>query len=437
MNWCAILATRARRVVCSAWTLSVLVTGCGVPAEDSAADTGDGEYELEYLLTPEPAAGRVKVRMTVRQSAHLLREVRFEFNPDRYGSFTGSGEVQVEDATLRWYVPDEGGSLDWVVSARNRRNESGYDAWLDGSWGVMRAERVIPRASSRTRKGSSSRTTLRFELPEGWSATTQYRERDGAFPVDNPERRYDEPAGWMVMGNLGVRLDRVAGVRLVVSGPENNGIRRLDILAFLNWTLPEVVRLAPEFPERLTIVSAADPMWRGGLSASQSLYVHAERPLLSENGTSTLLHEVMHVALGLRADSGFDWILEGLAEYYTIEVLSRSGGLSASRTSKSLESVAEWAASADVLCEDPSTGAQTAKAVTLFATLDEELRLETDGDASLDDVLALLMESGDRVNLEILVDVSTRVLGRKPNALHSEALPGCPTLVVPATDPPE
>ncbi len=429
MNWCPFRATRARRLVCSLWTLSLLVAGCGVPAENSAADTG--EYQLEYLLTPNPASGRLTVRLTVSQSEHLLREVRFDFNGDRYGGFSGSGEVQVEDGALRWYVPDDGGVLSWEVSARNRRNESGYDAWLGESWGLMRAERVIPRAVSRTRKGSTSRTTLRFELPAGWSAVTQYRERNGAFPIDNPDRRYDEPAGWMVMGELGVRLDRVSGTRLVMAAPEDNGVRRLDILAFLNWTLPEVARLAPELPDRLTIVSAADPMWRGGLSASQSLYIHADRPLLSENGTSTLLHEVLHVAFGMRGRDGFDWIVEGLAEYYTIELLARSGGLSPSRAAKAFESVAEWAEDAETLCEDPSTGARTARAVTLFATLDSELVAETGGDASLDDVLALLLDSGEPLDLAALEAAASQVLGRKPNALHSEALPGCPTLAVP------
>ena len=435
MNWCAVLTARVRRLVCSVWSVSMLVAGCGVPAEDTAAQTDPGVYELEYVLTPVPASGRIGIELNVRQPAHLLREVRFDFDEARYDGFAGSGEVQVEGSSVRWYVPEEGGALSWTVNARNERNESGYDAWLDESWGVMRAERVIPRAVSRTRKGSSSQTTLRFDVPTGWSVVTQYRESDGVFAIDNPERRYDEPAGWMVMGRLGVRLDRVAGSRLVVAAPEDNGVRRLDMLAFLNWTLPEVARLTPSFPDRLTIVSAGEPMWRGGLSASSSLYVHADRPLISENGTSTLLHEIMHVAFGIRAEENHDWIVEGLAEYYTLEVLSRSGGLSASRSKKALESITEWAADAEVLCEDPSKGARTARAVTVFAALDREIRAETDGDNSLDDVLDLLLADDDRVDLRALEAAATDVLGRKPNALHSEALPGCTTLAAPDPEP--
>ena len=69
-------------------------------------------------------------------------------------------------------------------------------------------------------------------------------------------------------------------------------------------------------------------MWRGALSAPQSLYVHAERPLLSGNATSTLLHEIVHIGLGLADERGADWIVEGLAEYYSLEVLRRSGTIS-------------------------------------------------------------------------------------------------------------
>ena len=57
------------------------------------------------------------------------------------------------------------------------------------------------------------------------------------------------------------------------------------LLAFLRWNLPALVDIFPDFPERVLVVSAGDPMWRGGLSGPGSLYIHAERPLISGNGT--------------------------------------------------------------------------------------------------------------------------------------------------------
>ncbi len=427
MNCCAILTVRnMSRSLRSLVALIVLVTAsCSAPADDVDAAVDDDSYELIYELTPAPSAGTITVSLDVKQASPLLREVRFNVDPERYRNFSASGEFQLEDDELRWYVPESGGRLSWETDARRQRGNNGHDAWLGDEWGLFRAERIIPRAITRTRRGANSKTTLRFDLPDDWSAVTQYPPLDGDFRVDNPSRRYDEPSGWVVIGRLGVRLDRVAGTRIVVAAPEDNGVRRLDIIAFLNWTLPEVFRLLPSPPERLTIVSAGDPMWRGGLSASQSLYLHSERPLVSENGTSTLLHEVMHVVLGLRSAVGADWIVEGLAEYYSIEILRRSGGLSPQRSDKALASIADWAQSADTLCEDPSKGPRTALAVSVFAALDEELRNASKGERSLDDVLALLLDADARVDLNALRNAAARVRGGPLDALADASLPGC------------
>ena len=159
--------------------LLIVVAACGMPAEDSAAQTDAGPYDLVYSIAPRPAAGEFAVTMSVTQSAPLLREVRFSFDPERYSEFSGSGELQVEDGQLRWYVPNGGGTLSWIANVRRQRNDNGYDSWLDKNWGLTRAERVIPRAVTRTRKGAASRTVLEFDLPKDWSAVTQYAPVEG------------------------------------------------------------------------------------------------------------------------------------------------------------------------------------------------------------------------------------------------------------------
>lgn len=114
---------------------------------------------------------------------------------------------------------------------------------------------------------------MNFELPRDWSVISQYSGRDGQYSIDIPDRRFDQPSGWIVMGRLGVRRDTISGVRIAIAGPVGNSVRRLDMLALLNWTLPELASLLPAMPPRLTIISAGDPMWRGALSAPQSLYI--------------------------------------------------------------------------------------------------------------------------------------------------------------------
>lgn len=402
-----------------------LVVACGGSATETAAADDSREYETAYSVRPDPKNGHIAVQLDLRQTRHLLREVRFSTRDPRFDGFEGDGKLIRDQDVLRWLPPDNGGTLRWRVKVASQRNGDGYDAWLGARWGLFRAEDIIPRAATRTLKGATSTTSLAFELPPEWSVVTQYAEQDGAFPVDHAHRRFSQPAGWIVMGQLGVRRDRIAGIRVAVAAPMDNAVRRLDMLALLNWTLPELARIVPELPARLTIVSAGDPMWRGGLSAPESLYIHAQRPLISENGTSTLLHEVMHVALGLNAVDGSDWIIEGLAEYFSLELLHRSGTLSRSRHERARRAQQEWSQSSTRLCGGRSSGATTARAVAIFIELDEELRQKSDGEHDLDDLVTGLLAARTEIDVDLLDTLSKNLIGENPNALHIDKLPGC------------
>ena len=354
--------------------------------------------------------------------------MRFDADPGRYSAFEADGELSVTDGRVRWSPPNNGGSLRWQVAIPNRRHGDGYDAWLDESWGLFRAEDIIPRATTRTLIGVVSETSSEFVLPGKWSAVTEYATRDGRFRVIKAGRRFAQPSGWIVLGDLGVRRERIAGTRVAVAAPENQGVRRMDILALLNWTLPELRRIVPDMPPRLTVVSAGTPMWRGGLSAPQSIYIHADRPLISENGTSTLLHEVVPVALGASAEGNYDWIVEGLAEFYSLQLLRRSGSITPARYVRALQRQLEWARSAQALCGQSSTAETTALAVTVFAALDREIRDGSDDERSLDDVVSKLLETSAPLSLESLRAISADLLGEKSDALHIDNLPGCRTI---------
>src|SRR3546814_10217934 len=83
-------------------------------------------------------------------------------------------------------------------------------------------------------------------------------------------------------------------------------------------------------------------MWRGGLSGPNSLYMHADRPIVSENGTSSLVHELVHVFSRIKDSDRSDWITEGLAEYYAIELVRRAGGMSEDRYQAVREHLTKW-----------------------------------------------------------------------------------------------
>ena len=79
----------------------------------------------------------------------------------------------------------------------------------------------------------------------------------------------------MLAGKIGSRNEKIGSVRVVVAAPAGDSARRQDTLAFLNWKLPRLQEVFPQLPQRLLIVSAGDPMWRGGLSGPLSMFLHS------------------------------------------------------------------------------------------------------------------------------------------------------------------
>ncbi|MGI9272319.1 MAG: hypothetical protein ACR2QT_11125 [Woeseiaceae bacterium] len=409
---------------CLLATIVIACVACNAPATETLVAGDPLRYSVLYSIVPNPAAGTIDVAMRVTQPRDLLRELRFSKRARISKVRADGGELFVQDK-LVWRPAANGGTLRWTVTVANKRNGNGYDAWLDEAWGLLRAEDIVPRAATVTLRGAYSDTTLKFDLPDAWTVVTAYANKDGRFEIDKPQRRFDQPDGWIVMGQLGVRRETIAGMRVAVAGPVNQSVRRMDTLALLNWNLPELARILPELPPRLTIVSAGSPMWRGGLSAPQSLYVHAERPLISENATSTLLHEVMHSALRISTTDGYDWIVEGLAEYYSLQLLRRSGTISPARYSTALDEQVEWSESARTLCQRSSTGADTALAVRIMAELDDEIQRATDDGASLDELLPVLQQRDGPVDLQILQREVELLTGKKSDVLDINRLPGC------------
>ncbi len=425
MNCISSRLCRRCRLDISFIALLALSAACGAPASESSGTSGALAYRMLYDVGVDPDSAIARVEVSLEQSSHLLREVRWRADPDRFSGFRGDGNILSDAGVVTWLPPANGGSLSWDANVPNERASGSFDAWLDPEWGLFRAEDVIPRAATRTRSGAHSETRLRFHLPPRWSVITQYGENDGYFRIDNSMRRFDQPTGWIVMGDLGVRRESIADIKVVVAGPVGASVRRMDMLALLNWTLPELARILPALPARLTIVSAGTPMWRGGLSAPRSLFIHADRPLLSENATSTLLHEVLHTMLGIRSRPGDDWIDEGLAEYYSLELLRRSGTITGRRYETALSELREWSNDATALCGRESSGATTALAVSVLAQLDREIRRHSADSASLDDVVRALARHDGAIDLADLAAAAARAAGEKTDTLHGSALPGC------------
>jgi len=382
-------------------------------------------YGVDYRVRPDISRGGATVRLRISQSDRLLHELSMPLDAKRISDIDGDGQISIDDERIRWVPPADGGELHWFATINHLRSSNSYDAFIGDNWALFRAEDVIPPTATRTLKRSVSKTRLMFDLPAGWSAVTEYFRRSNVFNVSNPNRRFDRPTGWIILRKLSVRHENIAGVRVVVAAPVDHAFRRMDTLAMLNWTLPDLVRLLPGFPKRLTIVGAGAPMWRGALSAPRSFYVHADRPLVSENGTSTIMHEAIHIGLGASAVTGADWIVEGLAEYYSLEILRRSGTISEKRYRTAFSKLESWGKGAKSLCADPSTGEVTARAVTVLAGLNDEIRKKTDRKYNLDDVIRRVAGSQDKISIQNFRKIVADLAGSESEVLSDKDLNNC------------
>ncbi len=357
-------------------------------------------FGVLYTVRMEPDTHSALVQMRLTHNSTLVNWLDFALDAGRYRDFTGTGDIAREGDRLRWTPPARDAWLQYRVELTSKRGNGHYDGRVTPDWALFRADDLVPPFRSGFARNSLASAELQFDLPRDWSVQTRYpRDDEGRYQVGDPERKFDRPTGWLVMGKLGARRDDIGATHVAVAAPQGQGVRYLDTLAFLRWTLPHLQELFPDFPPRLLLVSAGDPMWRGALSAPNSLYVHSERPLISGNGTSTVLHELVHVAMQARSGPGADWIVEGLAEYYSLEILRRSGAISEERFEAAHRELAEWGLSAGALDVEHSTGATTAKAVGVLRGIDRELRAASGGQRSLDDVARALAGDGETVTV--------------------------------------
>lgn len=372
--------------------LLVLMAGLVMAAcaDGAAVDQSDPAYSISYRANLQPETGLALVEIEVSQNQHVLRVLDFNAPASTFTDFEGDGDIEADDGRVLWTVPARGGSLHFKATVDHLRGNV-HDARMTEDWAVFRLDDLFPAARTRALKDSEADATLTLTGPRGWRFETPYGPSNEAVHPITRSRLFPRPVGWAVAGDIGVRRDRIAERRVAVAAPVEQNFRRQDILAFLRWTLPALVDVFPCFSERLLIVGAGQDMWRGGLSGPASLYLHPDRPLISGNGTSTLIHELVHLAVRDVSGNPDDWVVEGLAEYYALEILRRTDGISQRRFDAALASLAAWSEREGGHLASPSTGANTAFAVLMLHDLAERL---TQSGHSLDQVVRKMLGQG-------------------------------------------
>jgi hypothetical protein len=403
------------------WILLASCIGL-LPAVAPAGAQEVPTYDLRYEATIVPSERGARVSIRLGRGAERVRRLRFRIDPMRHRDFEGDGDVVVSEngTVLEWTPPGGGGALAYFFSIDHLRDERSYDSRCSSRWALFRGDDLVPPARVRTTAGAAAKARLRLRLPEGWSAAVPYPQRnDGTYEIDHPERRFDRPTGWFVLGDLGVVRENIGGVSLAIAGPAGHGLHRHDILAFLTWTLPSLQQAFGSVPRRLLVVGAGDPMWRGGLSGPNSVFIHADRPMITEDGTSPILHELVHALMRVVPAEGGDWIVEGFAEVYSLEALFRSNTIDERRYARARERLRERGRKGGPLHQERVTGATRARAATVLYELDAEIRDATEGGRSLDDVLRRLVASGERAWTGGLRGIAEGVAGRDLEAFFA------------------
>ncbi len=401
-------------------TAAVLLLAFAVAAAAASPRFGV-RYDVGFL----PATGEAEVTLTLEPDEAKVKKLVFTMPEDRYSRVAGDGSVTREGDEVVWIPPGRGGALAWRYRIDRKRANGAYDARITRDWAIVRGDRLVPPARVTATRGSRSDARLKLHLPPGWShADTPWlpaKDGDG-FVVSNGQRALARPTGWMIAGDIGTRRDVVEDMEIAVAAPKGLSTPRMDLLAMLTAVAPSLREAFGQLPEKILVVRAGDPMWRGGLSGPRSMWLHADRPLISENGSSTLMHETIHLVTRIRGVAGDDWIAEGIAEYYGTQMLRRGGLLSDARAEKAVAWMRRHGREVRTLHAADSSGKRTARAVALFADLDAEIREGSEGRRSLDDVARALMRDGARVSTADLREAAEAALGAPSKVLATPLL---------------
>jgi hypothetical protein len=392
-----------------------LLTSLSLPAFGA----NDDLYRVDWNIALEAGVDLADITLEIADG-RPVHEIKFSFDPDLFSNFEATGALTIDDGEATWEPPSENAELSYQVKItrerRNQNQEQSYDALMTDTWALFRGDRVTPRMSVTTRKGAVADSLLHVDVPQGWTVNTGWPLHDGnedgdsVYRINDPDRGFDRPTGWIMVGKLGTRRAYVGDTYFSISAPISSGTDRMTWLTLVSLVYPELEKAFVKVPSKILLVSGDDPLWRGGLSGPNSFFFHSSRRAVSENGTSPLFHELTHVVTRISGTGNDDWIAEGLAEYYGIELMRRAGGITNEKKAEILNDLARWGKDAPKLRASQSTGEITARAVGVFDALDREIAKATDGDKDLDDVTRLLMETR-RVSLSDLREAAEKVIG--------------------------
>ncbi|KMT54619.1 hypothetical protein [Pseudomonas fildesensis] len=381
------------------------------------------KVDVDYHVKLLPQSDQAEVRVSLSQGS-AVRSLNFDLGKDGdYSDFKADGQWKVTGHRGLWQPSADKASLTYRVRLTQARKPGIYEARITPSWALFRGEDLVPTARLDQQDGVELVSRLVFELPAGWKSVETAWPRIGKnkFRIDNVSRLFDRPTGWMLAGNLGSRRIRLGETEVTVASPKGQAMRRMDVLTLLTFVWPQVEAAFPRHPAKLLVVGASDPLRRGAFAARDSIYLNSRTPLVSENGSSPLIREVVQAIGRFNDHDTSDWVSEGFGEYYAIELVRRAGGITDERYAAIQARLIREGKDVTTLRGDHVSGATVARAVVVMQELDREIRVKTHNKRSLDDLAQAVMRANS-ITTQEFVQLAESIIGESSVVLDSKLL---------------
>jgi hypothetical protein len=360
-------------------------------------------FSIDYIVTISAKAPEVAHVRWELAGVDEVKALRLRFPADRIKSVRGSGRFHPFDGGLLWEPGGPYAHLTYRVKINHVRGQHGrFDSLATRDWVLSRAHDLFPRINIECYPGApraKSRARLIFRLPRGWrSAAALPAVGPDTYRLDQPGKILDRPRGWFALGKFAIHRQEIAEIMVQLARMPGSTVQPSELFRFLTTTLPALKRLLLAGPETLLLVSAPDPMWHGGLSGEHSFYMHAGRPLRTPDKTSPWLHEMFHVLQPYKPAPDADWIEEGLAEFYSLELQRRAGLVDDSAYTRALgyfERFGLW--NVDLTQQQDNAATNNSAPLVMYA-LDQRIQHATAGKRRLDDVVTQLAKEGGQVD---------------------------------------
>ena len=366
-----------------------------------------GEFEAELTVAvPEPVS---EVTIDLEPEADVQSLDGFE--PAGDGAYRWTGETDAP--TIRFTMPADRTGDD-RSHVRSSDHGDGYTFVDTGDWGVVQ----VPNVGISYRKPDSVDIGL-----------------EETVAVDGPGAAGDDVAFFGAVTEHERTVDGEI-IRLVVPDAADMEEPPEDVLVALA-AASERLDVGSQPAETVVVAVPTDVDWgpRGVQYGQSDTWVRADAPL--DEPAPVWLHEYVHVRQSFADDVAADaaWLVEAEAEYHAARLALETELTDLETFGRFLER-GERSPYADGVLADPATWEDDrtdyVKGALVAGELDRQLRLETDGDRSLEDVVRQLNARDDRVTGTELLDAIEDAGGEAVRASAEEytrtaATPETPT----------